>query len=64
MNGFFSGDRNKAFVFGLVTLVASVYLKDRLPLTDDQIANYAKAFAELTGFWIVGRSIRKPEVAK
>lgn len=59
MNGFFSSDRNKAFVIGAIVLFGSVYVKDRFPVSDEHI----KAFAELVGFWIVGRSIRAPKVA-
>ena len=62
MNGFFASDRNKAFVCGLVALIASVYLKDRLPLDETQLKWLTDNATILITGWLVSRGIRKPEV--
>jgi hypothetical protein len=64
MNGFFNSDRNKAFVGGLVALIASVYLKDRLPLDETQLKWLTDNATILITGWLVSRGIRKPEVTK
>ena len=64
MNKFFDSDRNKAFIGGLVALVASVYLKDRLPLDDTQLKWITDSATYLLSAWLVSRGIRKPEVTK
>jgi hypothetical protein len=63
MSGFFASDRNKAFVGGLVALVISVYLKDRLPLDETQLRWLTDNATILITGWLVSRGIRKPEVA-
>jgi hypothetical protein len=64
MNGFFNSDRNKAFIGGLVALIASVYLKDRLPLDETQLKWLTDNATILITGWLVSRGIRKPEVTK
>jgi hypothetical protein len=64
MSGFFASDRNKAFVGGLVALVVSVYLKDRLPFDETQLKWLTDNATILITGWLVSRGIRKPEVAK
>ena len=62
MGNFFDGTRNKAFVAGLVGLVVSVYVKDRVPLDEVQLKWIVDNATFLLSSWIVSRSIRKPEV--
>jgi len=64
MNGFFNSDRNKAFIGGLVALIASVYLKDRLPLDETQLKWLTDNATILITGWLVSCGIRKPEVTK
>lgn len=64
MGSFFDGTRNKAFVAGLIGLVVSVYVKDRVPLDEAQLKWIVdNATFMLTG-WMVSRAIRKPETPK
>jgi len=64
MNGFFDSDRNKVFVGGVISLVASVYLKDRFPISEDQLKWITDGVIWLGSAWLVSRGIRKPEVVK
>ena len=64
MGNFFDGTRNKAFVAGLVGLVASVYLKDRLPLDEAQLKWFVDNSTMLLTGWMVSRAVRKPEMPK
>jgi len=64
MSGFFDSDRNKVFVGGVISLVASVYLKDRFPINEDQLKWITDGVIWLGSAWLVSRGIRKPEVAK
>ena len=64
MGNFFDGTRNKAFVAGLVGLVASVYLKDRLPLDEAQLKWVVDNATMLLTGWMVSRALRKPEMPK
>jgi hypothetical protein len=64
MKGFFESDRNKVFIGGVVSLVVSVYLKDRIPVSEEQLKWITDGIIWLGSAWLVSRGIRKPEVTK
>jgi hypothetical protein len=63
MRDFFTSDRNKVFIGGIVSLVLTVYVKDRFPLSEEQLKWITDGAIYLGSAWLVSRGIRKPEVA-
>jgi hypothetical protein len=63
MRDFFTSDRNKVFIGGIVSLVVTVYLKDRIPVDEAQLKWITELATYLATGWMVSRGIRKPEVA-
>ena len=64
MRDFFNSDRNKVFVGGIVSLALTVYVKDRFPISEEQLKWITDDAIYLATGWLVSRGIRKPEVAK
>jgi hypothetical protein len=63
MRDFFTSDRNKVFIGGIVSLIVTVYVKDRIPLDETQLKWIIDGATYLATGWLVSRGIRKPEVA-